>query len=148
MNLFLGQLIIRVVKDPRREERKGFPLLRYWHHCRAPHGGTLLRPRLLQLRALGPLRSMGRKQEFWPGPSSGSLPAGSSGNKSGTSPFLFLNLNLQEKIFEWIDSLVLVTLVKICYEYSCFVLIPFLPEMVSVLLCLCLLCHLSYREKP
>lgn len=42
------------------------------------------------------------------------------------SPFPVLHLDYQEKILVCISPLSIVTLVKICYVYSCFLLIPFL----------------------
>lgn len=52
------------------------------------------------------------------------------------SPFPVLNLDYQEKILVCISPLGIVTLVKICYGYSCFLLIPFLLRGHSFSLCL------------
>ena len=49
---------------------------------------------------------------------------------------LFSKIKLTRENICGISSLGVETLVKIGYEYSCFLLIPFLPEMVNVLLCL------------
>ena len=56
-------------------------------------GWMLLTPGLLNLRDPGPLTRAGRREDFLPHQSPGSLPAGSSGNKSGEVFFPFLNVN-------------------------------------------------------
>ena len=97
---------------------------------------TLLALGLPQLRDLGTSDKSWHKKGILTTSASGSLPAGSGGSESSESPFPVLNFDYQEKIFVCISSLGIVTLVKIRYGYSCFLLIPFLPRGHSFSLCL------------
>lgn len=97
---------------------------------------TLLALGLPQLKDLGTSDKSWQKVGILTSSASGSLPTGSGGSESSQSPFPFLNLGCQEKIFVSISSLGIATLVKSCYEYSCFLSIPFLWRGHCFSLCL------------